>query len=321
MTRHNQSSSFRWATIFIVPLLAVALLFGGVASVAAQTDDDVFSEDVVTATTIANLNLRDAPGLDGQVLAVLTNGTVVGFTGFTDSTGDWVQVDSEGNPVGWVAASFLSNIPAGLQVAPAETDDSSDDEAESTEDVPDDIFSEDVVTATTIANLNLRDAPGLDGALLETLPFGSVVGFTGFMDATGNWVQVDSEGYPVGWVAVSFLSNVPAGLTVAGAEGGADSSDEAGDDAASSEELPEDVFSEDVVTATTIANLNLRDAPGLDGELLDTLPNGSVVGFTGFMDASGDWVQVDAEGYPVGWVAASFLSNVPADLTVWEAGS
>lgn len=75
------------------------------------------------------------------------------------------------------------------------------------------------------------------------------------------------------------------------------------------------------MTATTTVNLNLRDAPGLDGAILGTLPAGSVVGFTGFMDATGEWVQVDAEGYPVGWVAASFLSNVPDDLNTWEEGS
>jgi len=74
------------------------------------------------------------------------------------------------------------------------------------------------------------------------------------------------------------------------------------------------------VCATATANANLRDGAALDGAILATLPAGSVIGFTGFMDATGAWVQVDAEGYPVGWVSASFLSNVPDGLTVWEGG-
>lgn len=311
MEKQQELRWFRLIVFVLIPLLAGAVLLGSVGSVAAQTDGDVFSEDVVTATTTVNLNLRDAPGLDGRIIATLATGTVVGFTGFTDGTGEWVQVDSEGNPVGWVAARFLSNVPDELQIRPADVEDDAEDAAE---DVPEDVFSEDVVTASTTVNLNLRDEPSLGGMILDTLPTGSVVGFTGFMDGTGNWVQVDAEGYPVGWVAASFLSHVPAGLQVRPA----DVEDEAEEAA---EDIPEDVFSEDVVTATTFVNLNLRDAPGLDAALLGTLPAGSVVGFTGFMDSTGQWVQVDAEGYPVGWVAARFLDNVPAGLNVWEGDS
>jgi uncharacterized protein YraI len=291
----------------VILLLASLALLGSTRAVAAQ-EDDPFAENVVTATTTANLNLRDAPGASGLILTTLPAGTTVGFTGFTDPTGEWVQVDSENNPVGWVAASFLSNVPAGLQVPPEQAPNDAGEAGEVAEDVPDDVFSEAVVTATTIANLNLRDAP--NGALLDTLPFGSVVGFTGFTDSTGDWVQVDAEEFPVGWVAAQFLSNVPAGLQVPGAESPNVEAEEV------AEEVPEDVFSDAVVTATTIANLNLRDAP--NGAVLATLPVGSVVGFTGFMDDTGDWVQVDAEGFPVGWVAAQFLSNVPDTLTAWD---
>lgn len=307
----NSLQNHRWQRLLaLASILFVAsiLLLGSAGNVAAQ-EDDPFSNAVVTATTTVNLNLRDAPGVGGRVLATLPAGTIVGFTGFMDGSGEWVQVDSEGNPVGWVAGRFLSNIPAGLQVRPADLPEDTGD-AETVEDVPDDVFSEDVVTATTIANLNLRDAP--NGAILDTLPAGSVVGFTGFEDGSGAWIQVDAEGYPVGWVAASFLSNVPASLQIRPA----DLPEDSDDDGETAEDTPDDVFSEDVVTATTIANLNLRDAP--NGAILDTLPFGAVVGFTGFMDATGAWVQVDAEGYPVGWVAASFLSNVPDDLTAWE---
>lgn len=315
MSRVQKRSWLRLLTLAVVLSLTGVLLLGSASRVAAQ-DDNPFSEDVVTATTTVNLNLRDAP--NGQIVATLSAGTVVGFTGFMDGSGEWVQVDSEGNPVGWVAARFLSNVPEGLQVRPADVVDEATEET-AAEDAPDDVFSEDVVTATTTVNLNLRDSPGLDGRILATLPAGSVVGFTGFTDGTGDWVQVDAEGNPVGWVAGRFLSSVPAMLQVRPAD--APDTDDSGDTEETAEDVPEDVFSEDVVTATTTVNLNLRASPGLDGAILDTLPAGSVVGFTGFMDETGNWVQVDAEGYPVGWVAAQFLSSVPDNLNSWEGGS
>ena len=104
----------KWQRLLVLAsilLVAGILLLGSAGSVAAQ-DDDPFSDAVVTATTTVNLNLRDAP--NGAILATLPAGTVVGFTGFMDGSGAWVQVDAEGYPVGWVSASFLSNVPDGL---------------------------------------------------------------------------------------------------------------------------------------------------------------------------------------------------------------
>jgi hypothetical protein len=99
------------------------------------------------------------------------------------------------------------------------------------------------------------------------------------------------------------------------------SADETAAEAVESDEAEvteeESPFSEDVVTATTTANLRIRSEPSLDAETLATLPFGTIVGFTGFTDESGDWVLVDAADGPTGWVWAEFLSNVPEGLTAW----
>ncbi|MCO5179203.1 MAG: SH3 domain-containing protein [Candidatus Promineofilum sp.] len=297
----------RPALLLALALLLVGLVIAAPAGIALAQDEPPFSEDVVTATTSANLRIRSMPGLDGDILTVLPSGTVVGFTGLTDQTGDWVQVDAVDGPVGWVWAAYLSNVPDNLTVWSAEGM-AGDEEVAETEPS----FGEDVVTATTTNNLRIRSAPGLDGEMLTILPFGTVVGFTGLTDETGDWVQVDAAGGPVGWVWGAYLSNVPDDLTMWSAD------DTAGgqEDTAGVVEPP---FGEDVVTATTTANLRLRSAPGLDGELLTVLPFGTVVGFTGLTDETGQWVQVDAAGGPVGWVWAAFLSNVPDDLTAWSA--
>ncbi|MFO7662119.1 MAG: SH3 domain-containing protein, partial [Chloroflexota bacterium] len=109
----------------------------------------------------------------------------------------------------------------------------------------------------------------------------------------------------------AYLSNVPDNLTLWSPVGAV--APEA-PEAATDEEPP---FSEDVVNATTTANLRIRNAPSTDGEVLTILPFGTVVGFTGLTDTTGDWVQVDAVDGPIGWVWAEFLSNVPDNLTVW----
>lgn len=295
----------RLPLLVALSLLIIGLLVVAPADIVVAQDEPGFGEDVVTATTEANLNIRNAPNLDGELLDTLPFGTVVGFTGLTDTSGNWVQVSTIGGLVGWVSAAYLSNVPDGLTVWPEEGA-LVPEEPEAEEPT----FGDDVVTATTTANLNVRNAPSLDGDILGNLPFGTVVGFTGLSDPTGQWVQVDSIDGPVGWVWVEYLSNVPDDLTVWTADGSA----------ADEPSAAEPVFSEDVVTATTTANVNIRNAPSLDGDILANLPFGTVVGFTGLTDATGSWVQVDAVDGPVGWVWAGLLSNVPADLTVWTGG-
>jgi uncharacterized protein YgiM (DUF1202 family) len=299
----------RLALLLALPLLMVGMILAAPTGIALAQDESPFSEDVVTATTTANLRIRNAPSTEGEILTVLPVGTVVGFTGLTDETGDWVQVDAADGPTGWVAAAYLSNVPDNLTVwSPVEAVAPEATEATVDEEPP---FSEDVVTATTTANLRIRNAPSTDSEVLTVLPVGTVVGFTGLTDTTGDWVQVDAADGPVGWVAAAYLSNVPDNLTVWSPTGAvAPEATEATVD----EEPP---FSEDVVTATTTVNLRIRNEPSTDSEVLTVLPVGTVVGFTGLTDETGDWVQVDAADGPTGWVWAAYLSNVPDNLTVW----
>jgi uncharacterized protein YraI len=289
-----------------LPLVVAAVLIASPAGIAAAQGESPFGEDVVTATTTVNLRIRSGPSVDAEILAVLPAGTIVGFTGFIDESGDWVQVEAAGGPTGWVWASWLSNVPEDLQVW------SGEEAVAETPAEPAPAFGEGVVTATTTANLNIRSGPGVSFERLATLPFGTVVGFTGFTDATGEWVQVETADGIAGWVAAAYLSAVPDGLQLPPEDQPAEEE--------TSEEEPAEVespFGADVVTATTTVNLNLRSEPSLEAEILTVLQAGSLVGFTGFMDETGDWVQVDAADGPTGWVWASWLSNVPEDLNVW----
>jgi uncharacterized protein YraI len=284
-------------TLGLAILLLSAFTFAVSPSPVAAEEHSPFSPAVVTADTTVNLNIRQGPGVQHAIIGTLPAGTVVGFTGFTDTTRTWVQVDTALTPVGWVAARFLTHVPADLQVATAEQISPPAD--------PVGIGPAPDVPVTTV-NLNVRQGPGVQHAIVDTLMRGTEVELTGLHDGTGEWVQVETDA-TTGWVAARFLSQVPlAELEPLPAEEVAE---------------PEDVFSPAVVTAVTLANLNIRQGPGVQHAILDTLPAGTVVGFTGFTDSTRTWVQVDAADGPVGWVAARFLSNVPAGLQVLQDGS
>jgi uncharacterized protein YraI len=199
----------RLAFLLAVPLLLVGLLLAAPAGIASAQAEPPFGADVVTATTTANLHIRSAPSRDAESLAILPAGTVVGFTGLTDESGDWVHVDAADGPTGWVWAAYLSNVPGGLTVWSA--DEAAGEEEVAEAEPP---FGADVVTATTTANLHIRSAPSRDAESLAILPAGTVVGFTGLTDESGDWVQVDAADGPTGWVWAAYLSNVPDGLTV-----------------------------------------------------------------------------------------------------------
>ena len=406
---------------FAVAAMALSLtLFLALTTSLAQAQDgdngggeSPFADNVVTTTTTANVNLRAQPGFSGQIIQVVPAGTVVGFTGFMDGSGDWIQVDPVGAPVGWMHRSLLASVPDGLQVRPADQPAPPAPGEEATD------FPSNVVTGMTRFNVYLRSEPSQSFNIVDTLPAGTVVGYTGFMDGSGNWIEVDPAGAPVGWVWGDFLTNVPDTLQVRpadrpqqqeGMQGATPSvtvTDQAlGDDGAvtvpqvtaaqdgwlvihadndgspgavightavgagttddvsvdidadmatqivyamlhvdagetGTYEFPgadapatvdgnvvvkpfmltdlapqEPAFAANVVTTTTTANVNLRQAPGLGSQIIQVVPEGTVVGFTGFMDETGQWLQVDPVGAPVGWMHRSLLAFVPDGLQV-----
>ena len=277
------------------------------------SDEEAFPGTVVTANTTANLNLRTGPGLSFEIIETLPQGTQVGFTGFMDADGNWVQVDPIGAPVGWVSAQFLSNVPTELNVLPGEVGDLTPSISVEAQLIGDD----DSVTVARVVAVQPgwvvihRDDGGAPGA---------VIGHAAVDAGVSNNVVVPVD-------AGQATSTLHAMLHVDDGEAGvyefpgADVPVTANGDVVVRpfEIQPAEAdFPADVVTATTVANLNLRTGPGLGFDVVQTLPFGTVVGFTGFTDASGQWVQVDPAVGPVGWVHADFLSNVPAGLQVAE---
>lgn len=146
--------------------------------------------------------------------------------------------------------------------------------------------------------LNLREAAGLDAAVLEVLADGAALTVVdGPQEADAiPWYQVSTVDETTGWVSGEFIT--------AAAAGGAFS---AGD-------------------AVVVANgpLNMREAAGTDATILDTLDTGAaatiLAGPTAATDF--DWYQIELAGGETGWVAGDFLglaSDGSGDFAVGDA--
>jgi uncharacterized protein YraI len=288
-------------------------------------DEDVdFSADVVTATTTVNLRIRSGPSLSDEILDVLPAGSVVGFTGFMDESGQWVLVDAEAGPTGWVSAQFLSNVPDDLSVpGEAQPEEGAEDGDMASVTVEDQALGDDATV--TIPSVTSE----VEGWLVihadsDGSP-GPVIGQTSVSAGTTENVSVEIDEAAATQTLHAML-HVDTGL-----EGVYEFPDDDPPALANDQvvvqpftltDWEEDAeFPADVVTATTTVNLRIRSGPSLSDDILTTLPAGTVVGFTGFTDPSGQWVLVDALGGPTGWVSAQFLSNVPDDLSVYAGDS
>lgn len=67
-------------------------------------------------------------------------------------------------------------------------------------------------------------------------------------------------------------------------------------------------------TMTGALYLNVRDAPSMEGEVVDALSRGQVVALTGFRSVGGHWVEIVLPDGRTGWVSARFMTaTVPFD--------
>ena len=133
-------------------------------------------------------------------------------------------------------------------------------------------------TAQTTVYLNLRDAAGMSGKVLTTLPMGETL--TVLDDSNAEWVKVRSSSGLEGWCSRQYLafSGEPAagsGLT----EGG---------------------------TALTTAYLNLRSSAGTGASILTTMPKGTIV--TLLAAPSNGWVQVRTASGTTGYCSVEYLA-------------
>jgi uncharacterized protein YgiM (DUF1202 family) len=326
--------------VALTVLLATAALAVTIAPQRAGAVDFAIGDTVVVDTD--RLNVREDFGTDADVITTLDTGAEAVVTdGPEEADGyTWYELDVEDGTVGWAAGDYLAlaaaedpgfaegdavvvvdgnlnlRADAGLDadILDVMTDGSTatvlsgpvtadglpwyeldtDDYGQGwsaggflalADENPGggDEFPVDSVLAVQTgdgSNLNLREEPTIDGTLIDRLPDGSVVVvLDGPVTADGyDWYELDTD-LGTGWAAGEFLVYAADAIEVG-----------------------------DTVSVFD-GNLNLRDDAGTDADILDVLPEGTVLDVTdGPVSADGyTWFEVENDDFGPGWVAGEFL--------------
>ena len=174
-----------------------------------------------TFTADYNINLRSAPTINSERIALIIAGTTIEVTDTRD--GEWFAVYYNGHN-GYVYAEFLTAVAPTPEarveteaiVEAVETIDTSAPEdptpivyEETVADTPQEDEAEQTTFIAT-ARLNLRPTPSTDGERIALINIGSVVDVLDFRD--GQWYRVSHNGQ-VGYVYAQFLRELPNGQT------------------------------------------------------------------------------------------------------------
>ena len=192
------------------------------------------------------LNLRQEPSLSAKVLGQFPTGTLVEVTGYH---GDWYEVEVNGLN-GYMMSKFLTGD---LNVQTA------------------------TVRTNSGIGLNVREEPGMDGAILTSVKNGGTVTVT---QKGSNWSRVTVSGVD-GFMATEYLrfsgkeeSSIPTGKKAV------------------------------VSNPRDTQVLNLRQNPSLDAKVLDYYRNGVEVTI---LKAGDTWHKVQVEDGKVGYMMAKYL--------------
>jgi len=171
MSRHGSLAARRLVRACLVIALLCATLALPLTALAAPT-----------ATTRDELNLRNGPGLDYDVITLMPAGSAVTVTG--DATEGWYPVQYN-DLTGWAYAAYLSLGSSADSPAPGAQG-----------------------TATVVTSLlNLRNGPGLSYDVVGQLAYGMTVQITGSPKAADGhtWLEVLAATVGQGWVAGDYL--------------------------------------------------------------------------------------------------------------------
>jgi uncharacterized protein YraI len=262
-------------------------------------DGDVSFEDAGWVIVVDGpLNLRQNPGLQGDVIRALgtgETGTVVDPSELTDRDGyTWINITTEDNERGWAATDFLD---------PLDEDPCPDDECEPSEH--EDLLGADAVVVID-GPVNLRTNPNLDGQIVDTIATGAVVNTAEQPQVRSgddyDWLRVDYQGDDV-WVAVDFIE--PSDATC-------DDESPCFPDTSTG-----DPFDDALGIRVVDGPLNVRDVAGLSGTIVDVLETGAEIPVDAravLTDADGyTWIRIATPALN-GWVATDFvepLDEVP----------
>jgi uncharacterized protein YgiM (DUF1202 family) len=290
----REDDGYTWYKVNVLGDSDNAGLAGWVAADFIALDEPNLTFDTAKWVEVVDgpVNLRDAAGLEGDVLDTLATGEfadVVTASDVATADGfDWIEVSQDNGETGWLATDFL----AALDVDPGISDPGDDDDATGFEDAE----GVEVVDGP----VNVRRSAGLDGTVISTLQSGAQVP----VNVAASPSVVTADGFE--WIAVRFGNGIPGFVATDFLSPLSFSPNLGSSDALSPFVDVEGAF-------VTDGPVNLRAEPGTSSEILLTLDNGDylwiaqpVIDNTATV---GDyvWIMVSVAG-ETGWVAIDFIS-------------
>ncbi len=253
------------------------------------------------------VNFRAAPGYSGGIIGTLsvgTTGVIIGNSQTADGL-EWANVRTSGGQAGWVDAEYLTktgSAPTATRTATRAATSTRTPTASVTRSVTTGATASSGRLYRTTTRVNLRQAPSTSGAIMSTLPSGTVLTSMGnTVDANGyTWLRV-STGSLTGWIATTYIA----------ATGGTNSTPTG---VASATRTPTTISPGVTSTSGSLyrvdVRVNMRSAPSTSGRILTTLPSGAVVTSLGdTATANGHtWLRVSS-GSLVGWISTSYLTS------------
>jgi uncharacterized protein YraI len=275
--------------------------------------------DLVRVNT--SLYLRPSAGTSGNPIATLPSGAVLMVTGTGQSaSGHFYIPDVYNSLTGWVASGYVTKIgvatatptPSNTRTrTPTRTATVTRTPSLTPTNTPIGGFGPGDIVRTT-AGVNIRNFPGLGGAILTTVPSGTsllVTGTGGQVDGYF-WIPV-TDGNIDGWIATNYvektgvanatptITNTPDLSVTATLTPTVTHTPTAGPGGF----LPGDI-------AHTNVGINLRTDAGIGAEIITVLERNTQLTITGYgKPANGYfWLPVETTDHISGWVADDYLT-------------
>ena len=250
----------------------------------------VFADPIYNTTT--SMNFRSGPSSSASLISSVPKGSTITYI---SSQNGWDYISFNGVS-GWIHGGNIQAGPpqtAAQTVNPQTTAVPQAAAPAATSTTP----AATSPSATVLYNMNFRSAPGLNAQIMTTVPKGTQVSVVG---SQNGWDQIVYNG-TTGWIAGGHMS-------VTTAAGGPSTT-------ANTTTAPAASTAAASATTTVTGNMNFRSAPGLNSQIINTVPKGSKVTVLGSQNG---WDQIIFNG-TTGWIAGGYTSNAAAVSTNTQA--
>ena len=158
------------------------------------------------AVTTGELNLREGPSADDDVIQVMPEGSEVRVVDLqTDDDGeDWNRVYFEGD-LGWAVAEYVEFVDPDEEATPESEQSSSESATRSTTAPAPDLI--------TVIDSNLREGPGEEEPVIQVVPFGTYA--TAIGEANNGFVPVTVDGVE-GWLSTEVIAPAEIAAEITG---------------------------------------------------------------------------------------------------------